>query len=115
MNREFVSRLSKTYNIEMDEINIIGDYYRYPGDVLKFKSDKQTLNLHPTQKPVALEEYFIKTYTNEGDTVLDNCCGSGTTGEACIKTNRNFILMENSKHFFDVSNNRLSPPLNLLK
>lgn len=68
---------------------------RYPRTVIKFKTDKQKLALHSTQKPVALMEYFIKTYTNEGDTVLDFTCGSGSTGVACKKLNRNFIGIDN--------------------
>jgi len=67
---------------------------RYPRSVLKFKSDKQIKNYHSTQTPVALVEYMIKTYTNPGDTVMDTCAGSGTTGEACINTGRKYILME---------------------
>lgn len=81
---------------------------RYPRSVLKFKSDKQKINLHPTQKPVALFEYFIKTYTNEGDTVLDNCCGSGTTGEACKNTGRNYILIDNDIKSVNIAKQRLS-------
>lgn len=64
---------------------------RYPTSILKFKSDKQKGSLHANQKPVALLEYLIKTFSNEGATVLDLCCGSGSTGEACILTGRNFI------------------------
>ena len=75
--------------------------FRYPLSVLEFKSDK---GLHPTQKPVALCEYLIKTYTNEGETVLDNCMGSGTTAIACINTNRNFIGFELDKHYCDIAN-----------
>ena len=67
---------------------------RYPRSVLVFSSDKQKCSLHPTQKPVALFEYLIKTYTNEGDLVLDNCIGSGTTAIVCINTKRNFIGIE---------------------
>ena len=65
---------------------------RYPRDVLRFKWDRQKSRIHPTQKPVAACEYFIRTYTNEGDVVLDNCIGSGTTAVACVPTNRNFIV-----------------------
>jgi site-specific DNA-methyltransferase (adenine-specific) len=66
--------------------------------------------VHPTQKPVALFEYLIKTYTNEGDLVLDNCAGSGTTGVACKNLNRNFILIEKEPEYIDIINKRLSPP-----
>ena len=77
----------------------------YPKSVLKFNSDKA--KHHPTQKPVALFEYLIKTYTNEGDTVLDNCAGSGTTGVACQNTNRNYILIEQEQKYYDIIVNRL--------
>lgn len=63
--------------------------------------------LHPTQKPVALFEYLIKTYTNEGDLVLDNCAGSGTTGVACKNLNRNYILIEKEPEYIDIINKRL--------
>ena len=57
---------------------------------------------HPTQKPVELFEYLIKTYTNEGETVLDNCAGSGTTAIACLNTNRQFIVMEKEQKYYDI-------------
>ena len=87
---------------------------RYPHDVIHFsnwngalfgKTDKATK--HPTQKPVPLLEYLIKTYTNEGDTVLDNCMGSGSTGVAARNTGRNFIGMEKDEHFFNIAKDRL--------
>ena len=66
-----------------------------------------TKRLHPTQKPVALFEYLIKTYTNEGDLVLDNCIGSGTTAIACINTNRHFIGIEKEQKYVDIANKRI--------
>lgn len=80
---------------------------RYPRSVLKFKTDKQKCALHPTQKPVALLEYLIRTYTNEGETVLDNCMGSGSTGAACINTGRNFIGIELDPGYFDIAKSRI--------
>lgn len=71
-----------------------GSTERYPRSVLKFSSDKQKCSIHPTQKPLALFEYLIKTYSNEGDLVLDNCAGSATTAVACLNHNRNFICIE---------------------
>lgn len=68
---------------------------RYPRSVLKFPSDKQKIKLNPTQKPLALEMYFVSTYTNPGDTVLDSACGSGTLGQACKLLGRNAILIDN--------------------
>ena len=77
----------------------------YPRNVIKISSDGGTC--HPTQKPVALFEYLIKTYTNEGDLVLDNCAGSGTTGIACLNLKRNYILIEKEPKYFDVIKKRI--------
>lgn len=81
------------------------DYYydsteRYPRSIQVFKTDTQNSSLHPNQKPLKLLEYLVLTYTNDGETVLDNCIGSGTTAVACINTNRHFIGFENlGKHY----------------
>ena len=80
---------------------------RYPKNLLIFKSDKQKCSFHPTQKPVDLLEYLIKTYTNEGDTVLDFTMGSGSTGVACINTNRNFIGIELDQKYYNIAKSRL--------
>lgn len=85
-----------------------GSTERYPRSVQSFKTDKQKSALHPTQKPVKLFEYLIKTYTNEGDLVLDNCIGSGTTAVACINTNRNFIGIEKEEEYYNISNKRIN-------
>lgn len=79
--------------------------------MLKFKWDTQKSKLHPTQKPIAANEYFIKTYTNEGDTVLDSCMGSGTTGVACKNLNRNFIGIEKDVFFFNIAKQRINAEL----
>ena len=81
-----------------------GKHY-YPRDVLKFKSTVGLLKVryHSTQKPVDLLEYLIKTYTNEGELVLDNCIGSGSTAVACVNTGRNFIGFETEKEYFDIA------------
>ena len=85
------------------------DSYRkvtgYPRDVLEFPSEGKTV--HPTQKPVALFEYLIKTYTNPGELVLDNCMGSGTTAIACMNTKRNFIGFEMDKGYYDIACKRI--------
>lgn len=81
---------------------------RYPRSVQVFSSDKQKQALHPTQKPVALCEYLIRTYTNEGETVLDNTMGSGTTGVACVNTGRSFIGIEQEKKYFDIAQERIA-------
>lgn len=83
---------------------IVNEGKRYPTSIVTFKKDK---GLHPTQKPVALFEYLIKTYTNEGETVLDNCMGSGTTAVACLNLNRNFIGFELDKEYWKMSNERI--------
>lgn len=80
---------------------------RYPRDVLKFSWDKQNEALHPTQKPITACEYFIKTYTNEGDLVLDNCMGSGSTGIACRNLGRDFIGIEVSEEYFKIAKDRI--------
>ena len=80
------------------------DGKRYPRSVQKFNLER---GLHPTQKPVALLEYLIKTYTNENDLVLDNCMGSGSTGVACQNTNRNFIGFELDENYFNIAKERL--------
>lgn len=80
--------------------------YKNPTTLLEFDKVRKG-SLHPTQKPVALCEYLIKTYTNEGEWVLDNCMGSGTTGVACINTNRNFIGIEQEEKYFTIAKDRL--------
>ena len=79
---------------------------RFTGNVLDFKKDYQ--GLHPTQKPVPLLEYLVRTYTNEGDTVLDNCMGSGSTGVACVNTGRKFIGMELDEQYFEIARKRIA-------
>jgi site-specific DNA-methyltransferase (adenine-specific) len=80
------------------------DGKRYPWDVIEFTTER---GLHPTQKPVALLEYLIKTYTDSGDLVLDNCMGSGSTGVACVNTGRDFIGMELDKEYFKIAAKRI--------
>lgn len=83
---------------------------RTPITVLKFTRDNihKGTNFHPTQKPVKLLEWLIKSYTNEGETVLDNCMGSGSTGLACINTNRNFIGYELEPNYFKIAQDRIN-------
>lgn len=80
---------------------------RYPRSIQKFSSDKQKTNLHPTQKPVALMEWLIKTYSNKGDVVLDFTMGSGSTGVAAKNLNRKFIGIEKDGGYFEVAKNRI--------
>ena len=84
----------------------INEGKRFPRSVIKIGNDNHK-SLHPTQKPVELFEYLVKTYTNEGDLVLDNCAGSGTTGLACMNTNRNFIIIEKEQKYYDIILERL--------
>lgn len=79
---------------------------RYPRTVIRYDVDMKA-EFHPTQKPVALLEYLIKTYTNEGDMVLDFTMGSGSTGVACLNTNRNFIGIELDEKYYNIAKNRL--------
>jgi len=98
---------SKTTNygqfIEIEKSDYCG---RYPLTIQYFKRDKE--KLHPTQKPIALMEYLIKTYTNENEIVLDNCMGSGTTAIASINTNRNYIGFELDSSYFNLANERIN-------
>ena len=99
--------------LHLPEKNSLGHCHRkpyvqthtgYPKSIVTFPSER---GMHPTQKPVALMEYLIRTYTNEGDTVLDNCMGSGTTGVACMNTNRKFIGIELDPTYFAIAERRI--------
>lgn len=97
---------SKTKNYgKFKRIETVNDGSRYPTNVLTFNKVSKTI--HPTQKPVDLLEYLIKTYTNEGMTVLDNVMGSGSTGVACKNLNRNFIGIEKDPDYFKLAKERL--------
>lgn len=101
---------SPIYGAQSSDDILYDSTERYPRSVLRFPSDKQTSALHPTQKPVALCEYLIKTYTNayDKDTVLDNAMGSGTTGVACVNTNRHFIGIERDETYFNIAQFRIA-------
>jgi site-specific DNA-methyltransferase (adenine-specific) len=106
--KKTISYDSGRKNSVYGDMNGIGkfevDVLRYPSSVQSFKRER---GLHPTQKPVALLEYLIRTYTNEGEIVLDNCMGSGSTGVACINTNRKFIGIELDEKYYDISCKRI--------
>ena len=94
------------------------DYYiqektGYPSDVLFYDAPHNVGKLHPSQKPVPLLEFLIKTYTDEGDVVLDATMGSGSTGVACVNTNRNFVGFELEKNYFDIARKRIDEAVNL--
>lgn len=104
MTRDKRPRTNQITDTAMRETTTVNDGFRLPTRLLEFKQER---GHHPTQKPVALMEYLIKTYTNGGDTVLDNCMGSGTTGVACVNTNRNFIGIELDQGYFDIAKQRI--------
>lgn len=99
------SRQSTNYN-EVKGNTSYDSTDRFPRDVLKFKWDKQKSKINPTQKPVSANEYFIKTYSNEGDLVLDNCAGSGSCGEAAFNCRRRSIMIDNDPEMISAMNNR---------
>lgn len=80
-------------------------YTNYPSEIIEFGLDRNVV--HPTQKPVELMEYLIRTYSNKGETILDNCMGSGTTGVACMNTNRNFIGIEMDENYYKIAEERI--------
>lgn len=84
-----------------------GNTEKYPTSIIRVPKPHPSNCKHPTQKPVSLLEYLIRTYTNEGETVLDNCMGSGSTGVACVNTGRNFIGMELDQGYFDIARKRI--------
>lgn len=87
------------------------EFTNYPRSIIRIANDSKPV--HPTQKPVALMEYLIRTYTNEGDTVMDNCMGSGTTGIACMNTGRKFIGMEQDAKYFEIAQKRVHDSIDL--
>lgn len=117
VSERFIDRRNKL-TIENYNQNIYGkhtktehrkdDGSRYPLSIVSIESINTEKTGHPTQKPVALYEYLIRTYTNEGDTVLDMCMGSGTTGVACKNLNRNFIGIEKDEKYFEIAKNRIN-------
>ena len=115
--RESVRKFNNTHGKNAGVFNTAGfredykrkDYtHRYPVNIIKISNANHTNKLHPTQKPVALMEYLVKTYTNEGDTVLDFTMGSGSTGVACKNLNRNFIGIELNENYFNIAQERIN-------
>ena len=98
---------STNYFITPSKNNIKNNTY-YPKHLLNFSNASQKNKLHPTQKPVKLLEYLIRTYTKENEVVLDNCMGSGSTGVACVNTKRNFIGIELDENYFNIAKNRIN-------
>lgn len=84
-----------------------GSVEKYPTSILTFQKPHPAISVHRTQKPIDLLEYLIKTYTNKGEIVLDNCMGSGSTGVACVHTDRDFIGIEKDKEYFNIAKKRI--------
>ncbi len=107
-----VQNKTEVYGKVTKDVSGGGETDRYPRSVQTFSSDKQKTKLdgtiHPTQKPLELIKYFLKTYTNEGDLVLDNVAGSGTTAVGCEELNRQYIVMEKEKQYYDIILKRLN-------
>ena len=101
----FNSEVSSKWNRQISPYIDTG--YRYPCDILEFRREKLGSTVHPTQKPLTLVEYLLKTFSNESDLVLDNCMGSGTTGVAALKLNRWFIGIEKDEHYFEIARKRM--------
>ena len=101
------NQLTGSYG-EFNPVHVKSEGKRYPTDVVYFKTaESEGKVYHSTQKPVALLEYLIKTYTNEGELVLDSCMGSGSTGVACLNTNRKFIGIELDENYFNIAKERI--------
>ena len=103
-------RSAMGYKSEHNQLNSGTEYVQkftnYPTTILEYAREKE--QIHPTQKPTDLLEFLIKTYTNENDVVLDNCMGSGSTGVACINTNRRFIGIEKERYYYDLARSRIA-------
>ena len=102
--RRYTAKTDAVYDMDTLMRVYTPRYTGYPVNVLQFNTER---GLHPTQKPVPLLEYLIKTYSNEGDTVLDNCMGSGSTGVACVRTGRRFIGIEQNQEYFSIAQKRI--------
>jgi len=104
-----IGKASNTTGIQQTICTTQGQELRQPSSIQKFNTtEKGIVRFHPTQKPIALMEYLIKTYTNENETVLDFTMGSGTTGVACKNLNRNFIGIEMDDKYFSIAENRIN-------
>lgn len=100
---------TKNHGCGLSSVTVVNKGVRYPGSILDFPQNwKPQDQVHPTQKPVALMEYLIRTYTNEGETVLDNTMGSGTTGVACMNTGRRFIGIDRDETYFNIARSRIA-------
>ena len=109
--RANIQNKTTVYGKVKNDVSGGGETDRFPRSIIKFASDKQRNKLngtiHPTQKPLKLLEYLVKTYTNEGDLILDNCSGSGTLGLACQNTNRKSVMIEMDTDFYNIGMKRM--------
>ena len=113
-NKKSYSKGGGVYgNLKSNNQDNFNDKY-YPTTILEFSNANQNGKVHPTQKPVPLIEYLIKTYTNEGETVLDFTMGSGTTAVACINTKRNFIGIEKEERYYEIAKKRIEDTIRVL-
>ena len=109
----FSKNIESTYGKQVDRVVTVNDGYRYPLTIIKFNRELSSKKrVHPTQKPILLMEYLIKTYTNENELVLDFTMGSGSTGVACLNTDRKFIGIELDENYFEIAKNRIEGSLN---
>ena len=106
INKGNRGRMSEVSNYGVANKDAIQEYENYPRDLLKFGVVMRPI--HPTQKPLSLLMYLVRTYTNENQVILDNCMGSGSTGVACVNTNRKFIGIELDDKYFEISKSRLN-------
>jgi DNA modification methylase len=119
----YKDKAGKDHSSKSSMTGSYGDYTNFRNDNTGFRYPKQVQQfpvvergtLHPTQKPLELFEYLIKTYTNESDIVLDNCMGSGTTAIACINTNRNYIGFENDPKYYEIAQKRIENTQKVMK
>ena len=93
------------YFVEQKDTETVNEGVRYPQDIIEFSSEMKTV--HPTQKPVDLLQYLVRTYTNAGDVILDNCIGSGTTAVAALREKRHFIGFELNRDYYDIALRRI--------
>ena len=107
INEELSKKENENYDNPLNKLDAKEETTNLIKYSCRSKECNNTNRLHPTQKPVDLLEYLIKTYTNEGETVLDNCMGSGSTGIACLNINRKFIGIELDEKYFEIAKNRI--------
>jgi DNA modification methylase len=116
LNNFYTSHSGSNYGKAQKGVSGGGNTDRYPVSIIQFNTvnNYKSGRVHPTQKPVDLLEYLIKTYTKDGDIVLDNCIGSGSTAVACLNTSRNFIGIEKEWTYCEIANERVNDALNKL-